>query len=262
MVEKRARKSGIVVGDGIYDETKEFIQKLIHGRREYSPSAKVVIVDNYYDNVKRIEVRRSPLPSWIKKGLNLLTNGELDEKIKDGRHPQEDVYHISMIVELSNGKKLLVEKNHNVVISGFRPLSQNEEKMDIMVNHQVAFGDFLEKALHRYGAKEIFQYRAKTRNCGIYVEYLLKANNLYTDAVHKFIFQDTQGMLDGHRNIEKLVNTATDLAGRMEVLKEGGAIKPNCSWIEYVNQVQKKHKITYKEALKLASKSYVKKVKN
>ena len=257
MVEKRIRK---INGNGLND-TIEMIKKVIYGTREYSPSAKQFLVKYYNNTITGIIIRRSPLSNWIKKSLSVLTWGDYDQKMKN-EQPQEDLYHISMVVILDNGVKLLVEKTETVIIMNFRNLRENEEELVVNVNNNISFGDFFQKTIETYGAKKIFLYRVKTSNCGNFVEYLLKSNHLYNDDIHKFIFQDVQNLLKGHRNIEKLVNTTTDLQGRLNVLAQGGELKPKSKskskWIEYVKQVQKSKNITYKEALIVASKTYKK----
>lgn len=255
MNEKRIRKTSIIKGVGIIDTSLDVIKKLIYGRQEYSPSAQKYLVKYYYNNIIQLEIRRSPLED--KEILNNLTNNELDRVLKSKDYPQEDVYHISLVVVLDNGVKILVEKTENVIIEPYRPLKNNEQQLIISVPHTVCLGDFMENTREKYGNKIFFSYRLKTNNCGNFVEYLTKTNNLYKPEVHKFIFQDAPTLLKDHPYIEKSINFLTDLKGRFDVIQQGGSIKKS-NWIEYVKQIRTKHNLSYKDALIMASKTFKK----
>jgi hypothetical protein len=159
MVEKRARKSGInlkskivVQGEG-FDDVKDFVKKLIFGRREYSATAQKYLVDNFYTNVVKLEIRKNPLNESLLKFGNYLTNGDLNDKMEQD---QDNFYHISMAVELENGVKMLVEKTENVIIYKWRPLEPNEQKLDVFVNKPLGFGEMMEKTRVKYGDKIFF----------------------------------------------------------------------------------------------------------
>ena len=106
---------------------------------------------------------------------------------------------------------------------------KEQQKQDASTPSNTSFIEFFEKARQEVGDGKFFGYSAKDNNCGNWIEYLLKANGIDSQATHDFIGQDAKRLLDGFPTIRKVMNTLTDVAGRANVLLEGGCdpLTPN-----------------------------------
>ena len=213
-------------GGGLFDSIKGIFKKVIHGRHDaYPPSAKKILDKNASAKVVSIDLHRNPLPSLYTNIMNVWTKGETEKRLKE--QPKDTLFHISMWVRLNNGKTILVEKNEVIGIKE-QPHKPKEEQAYFLppIKQDISFGELLEKARKEVGDKTFFSYSAKDNNCGNFIEYILKANGLNSKETHDFIGQDAQAILQGFPNLRKAINSLTDIAGRANVLLEGGGILP------------------------------------
>lgn len=80
-----------------------------------------------------------------------------------------------------------------------------------------------------------FPYSARNNNCQDFIFNLLLANRLDSPELIDFVKQDTIQVFRGLPQLRKLTNTITDIAGRINVIKEGAGdegINPTSSGIE------------------------------
>jgi hypothetical protein len=200
----------------------EIADKVIKGRNDYPPSAATILKKFENQEVKSIELHRKVLSVVYTGLLNVLTSGEFNKRLKE--QPKDKLFHISMWVKLANGKTILVEKNE-VINMKVNPKKEKEEEVQQAgaVPAGLTFGEMLDKAQKQMGSK-YFTYSARDNNCGNYIEAVLKANGMNTEATHSFIGQDAKSILKGYPKIAKAMNALTDFAGRANVIKEGGQI--------------------------------------
>lgn len=236
-------------GAGIVDA----IKALIYGRREYSPAAQRVLVNNYYDHVARVEVRRHPLADSNKAMVDLLTLGQLSKKLQSGA--VEDVWHISAIFHLKNGTRLTVEKTEQVMIFPYRELRPKEQRIFIDVTRDIGFGEWIEQVRKQKGDRVFHTYHLAKNNCGSFITYLLQHLGLYSEEAHKFIFQDTERELKPYKILDHVANTAVrTIAAANYVTGNGLASNP---WLKHVSEVRRQNPDwTYKQCLIGAKASY------
>jgi hypothetical protein len=128
-----------------------------------------------------------------------------------------------MWVKLSNGKTLRVEKNEVIAITPNPKAHKDEQTQEVPPPPAgLTFGDMLEKARKEVGDYKFFSYSAKDNNCGNFIEYILRANGMESEQTKDYIGQDTKTILAGFPTLRKVMNTITDIAGRANVLLEGG----------------------------------------
>ena len=189
--------------------------------RGYIP--KTAIINKFADQeVESIELHRRVLPAVYTGLLNVLTLGEFNKRIKD--QPKDKLFHISMWIKLANGKTVLVEKNE-VINMKVNPKKEKEEEVQPAgaVPAGLKFGEMLDKTQKEMGGK-YFTYSARDNNCGNYIEAVLKANGMNTKETNDFIGQDAKAILKGYPRIAKALNAITDIAGRANVVMEGGGM--------------------------------------
>lgn len=203
-------------------EVKKFGKNLIYGRLDaYPPSVQKIIDANKDAIVQSITLHRKPLSSTYTTLMSWATGGETDKRLKE--QPKDTLYHISMWVKLSNGKTLKVEKNEVIAINPNPKPHKDEQTQEVPPPPAgLTFGDMLEKARKEAGDTKFFGYSAKDNNCGNFIEYILRANGMESEQTKDYIGQDTKTILAGFPTLRKVMNTITDIAGRANVLLEGG----------------------------------------
>jgi len=207
----------------VKDKVVDIAQKVIKGRDGYSPSVTTIINKFADQEVESIELHRRVLPAVYTGLLNVLTLGEFNKRIKD--QPKDKLFHISMWIKLKNGKTILVEKNE-VINMKVNPKKEKEEEVQPAgaVPAGLKFGEMLDKTQKEMGSK-YFTYSARDNNCGNYIEAVLKANGMNTKETNDFIGQDAKAILKGYPRIAKTLNAITDIAGRANVVMEGGGME-------------------------------------
>lgn len=170
------------------------------------------------ETIKNVIVCRAPVQKGIQTLLNVATGGELDRKLKASEYT--DLYHLSMYLVLSNGKKFKIEKNDRINFV----IDPPEEKVECdMVSGTVNayFNQFIEKAIKRVGIKQFVEYHPRTANCQDFLLNLLKANNISNPSLEKFIKQDAEDLVfKDFPKLGKIGKIATDIAATVNEAKE------------------------------------------
>ena len=204
-----------------FNKVKDITQKVISGRNDYSPSAKRII-EKYGDQpVQGIVLHRKVLKKIFTSILSVWTRGETAKRIAE--EPKDKLFHISIWVKLPNAT-ILLEKNEVITMTLNPKIDEHEETQDAPTPSNTTFKELLDKAQAEMGDR-YFTYSAKDNNCGNYIEGVLKANGVNNDKTHEFIGQDAKKILAGFPALRKVMNTLTDIAGRANVLLEGGGVE-------------------------------------
>jgi hypothetical protein len=190
-------------------------------------------------------IMRTPIQSAIETALNYLSLGTF----KSENNPYEKMFHLYMLIELSNNKKYVVEKNQVINVSTSLPeTTKDTQTMEInktWLNYDgngknivLTMNTMFENTLKGIGTTQFFEYSAfgggRGGNCQDFILGLLKYNGLSHPVLTDFIKQ----------NIERLVRAMpiyvswfskliTDIGkyadlGRQELgFKNGGRILRN-----------------------------------
>lgn len=228
-------------GSGIFGNIKSFSNKLRYGRRDYSPSVKKILEKYGNEIIKGISLHRLVLPSIYTGILNIWTRNETERRLQE--EPKDKLFHISMWIKLNN-VVILCEKNEVISFKINPKKTANEEEQEARTPYNVRFIDFIEYGRRYIGDDKFFGYSAKDNNCGNWIEYILKANNIDDSHTHDFIGQDTKKILEGFPILRQTLNTVTDIAGRSNVLLEGGQIyehKNNGLYSDEIENILNKH---------------------
>jgi len=213
--------------EAVVNKVSDIGHKVIHGRMDYPPSAKAII-DKYADQqVQGVSLHRLVLPSIYTKILSVWTKGETERRLKE--EPKDKLFHISMWVTLPNAV-ILCEKNEVIHLQVNPKRAKEEEEQPAPTPSNTTFRELLEKGRARVGDEKFFSYSAKSNNCGNWIEDILRANGIETQATRNFIGQDAHKILHGFPALRKTLNTLTDIAGRANVILEGGKLPDYPDW--------------------------------
>ena len=214
-----------LIGQGIIEKIKDIGHKVFHGRNDYPPSFKRLLDKYGNETVSRVEIYRQPILSIFSTILNLATKGEAERRLKET--DKDKLFHISLWATLSNGKTLLIEKNEVLNMKENPKREKESESIEAPTPPaNLTLREMLEKTKERMGDK-FFTYRAIDNNCGFFIENILQANDMDSPPVMTFIKQEAKKILEGFPRLAKAMNLMTDIAGRANVLLEGGEVKEN-----------------------------------
>jgi hypothetical protein len=200
-----------------------FAHKLLHGRKEFSPSAKRVLDANGTAVITGMELHRNPLPSLYQKTLSFLSGGETDQILADKN--KDKLFHLSLWVKLSNGRTVKIEKVSSVSLSVSPKAPKQEESLEVkQVPPNLTLSEFLNKTLERVGVDKFFSYNAETNNCSDFIEMLLKEVGLWKEPSISFVEQPAKEILGRFGLLSKVVKGITDLGHRADIVMEGGDI--------------------------------------
>ena len=73
--------------------------------------------------------------------------------------------------------------------------------------------------------QKFFPYSAYDNNCSVSIMNFLEANGLANSENSQFVEQEAKSLFSTH--LRKIANTVTDVAAKIDVLKQGGSIQTN-----------------------------------
>jgi hypothetical protein len=169
------------------------------------------------ETIKSIKIARAPVRGALAHIINLITGGDL--KRNQARLQYDEIFHLSMVIVLSNNQSIIVEKNQVIAIwridaGSYRhvvgdklidqPPGDAPESMDVIWDMNTSLKDLLNNA-RVINPQRFFQYDAASTNCQEFVIQVLKANNLITPELKKYVLQDAMKLLTRNTSFLRLV---------------------------------------------------------
>ena len=208
------------------------------------------------NTITNIKIKRTALSKLLTSLINIISLNQFQQNIDE--QGIDTLYHLYMVVTLDNGTNIIIEKNSRlnmeIVSNNSRP---NTEEITI---NDFPSGMTLQSIMSNVqkfmGLQRLISYSAKSNNCQDYILALCQSNHIGNTSEYQFIKQDTVTLFSGLDYLRKFTNTVTGLDANINQVINGGSIKNN--WITHVKNTQIKNQISYKDALKIASKTYKK----
>jgi len=203
------RKTQMMRGKGLFDRGNQM-----------PPSAREYLKKNGDQTITSMRIERIPLGGLQKNLTAIVYVRELLTKFKKPENiPQDDLFHLQVILTLSNGRRVMWGKEEVI------KLSENIYKGDKMESRDlgktnIKLQDFVDKTAKYMGAK-FAPYNAFDNNCQDFIIASLKANGLGTQADYDFVKQDTKDLFKGRQWLVNMMKGATDLASAFNVFWEG-----------------------------------------
>lgn len=213
------------IGGGL----KDTVVGLFKGRSKYSPAIQSILKKHGDIKIRGAIIKRTPVPSLITQALGTISP-EFAKRLKES--PYDKLFHLFLVLQLENGKVVVVEKNETLSVTDrYKKRGKEEEEKQVSVPQGLTLNTALEKTQQSMGTEKFFGYSAKDNNCQDFLVAFLKANNMGNEEVFKFVKQDTAYLFKNLPILRKISNTLTDIAGRANVALEGtgntvGVIQP------------------------------------
>lgn len=168
--------------------------------------------------IDSIVICRKPVQAATTKLANIITGGQFFASL-DILH-YDDMFHLYLYIKLE-GKTWRIEKNEIVTLNIDEP-DKKEDCIDIPINKTITLSTFMDNG--KAQNKKFWSYHPRGNNCQDFAINLLLGNDLITrdSEEFKFIKQDAKAIFKNNpRFLRTLGKVATDLAGAVDVLKEG-----------------------------------------
>ena len=204
-------------------KTKDYANVVISGRNDYPPKVRKILSELGTKKIKSAMVRRTPVPSVLTTALNAVSLGEFAKRFKNA--PYDTLFHLSLVLDLEGGTKLLIEKNE-VINMDKNPSIPPKTDIQLVSNipANLSVNDMLQKAQQRMGGY-YFTYSARDNNCQDFIMAILQANNMGNDENYTFIKQDTKQLFEGLTTLRKVSNTITDIGAKVNEITTGAGAR-------------------------------------
>jgi len=161
-------------GDGIFTREPGVLQ----------PSARKLLEQVGNEEIKTLQIVRTPLSSFTKGFLNTISLGQFD---KISKKYYDEMFHLSLWI---NGKYNL-EKNEVVYFNTKNPKQTNSQVKDVKnIPAGLTIQQLIDNARKRMGNENFSNYDAEKLNCQNFLINVLDGSNVGNKEDGDFIFQD------------------------------------------------------------------------
>ena len=205
-------------GDGFYSDIKDRLSGFHHGRRlDWPPKDRTLLIQYGEFYITQITLGRASIHEMLDKALQLLSLGTWNDLKKQYNYHR--MYHLHMLIQLSNNNIVRVEKNAVVSISNTFKIENDAEFYHVAVSTQCTLNPFFNKTIETIGLKQFFVYSPFSENCHRFLLDILGCNGLLSEQAKQFIYQDISELSKQLPQITKCIGqTLTDTAHRADVL--------------------------------------------
>ena len=195
-----------------FNRVVDFTHKLIHGRQDFSPSTKKLLGIVGNEQIQVMEIQRNPLNSILKGAIDTFT-----------RNPYDKLFHLKIVIQTTD--HIVSLEKEEVIVMKINPIPHpNMERLTVLVNRPLTVNQLIANTRKRMGEDDFFKYDASHNNCQDFIKNILQSNQLSTPENIRFISQNTAQLFDNLDSVRKLTNTVTDIAGRFNIIREGGSL--------------------------------------
>jgi hypothetical protein len=197
----------------MYSRIKNTIDSLQGRRKGISPSVDKFLLLHGDEPIKQIIISRNVL-----NPLTLLAIGIISPSFAR-KSEGSPLYHLKLKI-ITSKSSLVIEKNARIEFGKYRT-DKNEENMNVNIYPGLTLNILMGKT-KSYMAGSFLSYSAYSNNCGHFVMAILRANGLANSQNIFFVEQTTKHLFTGE--LRKITNTITDIAGALDIVKQGGRI--------------------------------------
>lgn len=210
-------------GDGVVSWLKNAYRTITNPQKALTKMPKEVsdtLTKYGNEHITEIIIARSKVLSVIQFLLNALTLGTFNKEKQ--RLKYDDIFHLYCIIVLSNGTRLITERNQRVELKEYKHHEPIDEKFSIRVGGGLTLSKLFENAISQQGDK-LWYYDAVHSNCQNYITIILKSSGLYNEKYGSFINQNVDSLLT--ETAKKISTATTDIASLAENIYRGGGIR-------------------------------------
>ena len=206
-----------------YNTTKDVAHKIYTGDTGMPPNVQKIL-DKYGNyKIKYIDIVRNPVSDVLTSALSAVSWGEFGRNLKNS--PYDKLFHLKIILTLSNGVRVGMEKVERVKLSIDPRAEKVQDVVPASLNGQkLTLNELYYNAFNYMGYDKFYSYSSKNNNCQHFILSVLKANGIGNAPEYEFIKQSTEELFGDETFLRKMSNTVTDIGARFNVLTQGGNI--------------------------------------
>jgi hypothetical protein len=218
-------------GAGFFDSIKNKVKDFFSYRKAFSTADSKTYEQNKNKRIVKLFVVRTPLGWFTQTFADIASLGTFSDQAK--KLGYDRVYHLYALIYLEGVEQpLLYEKNETVVLRFGSPTTGEHTQMkQVSVPGNMTLEKFITNAQKQMGDEEYWHYTFDKMNCQRFLMLNLKANNMLTPELEKFILQDAsqllkkapiaqkfaQGMADTSAFLRKLTGRGLEQGGMMPI---------------------------------------------
>lgn len=189
-------------------------------KAEPSNEFKTHLTQYGFNGITKIYICREPIEKGVELFLDVVTLGKYSNS-KNQLH-YDQIFHLYLMILLSNGMWLLLEKNETVVLKPSDKTKVDDfEHMGVFIEpNRITLNEFINNAIQIMGNNEFFIYDGLTSNCQKFVSDVLMSNGLWNIKYDLFVNQsineslkEVKGLKYAMRKITDVANIASRLVG-------------------------------------------------
>lgn len=168
------------------------------------------------EEITSLEIVRTPLSSFTKGFLNLISLGQFD---KISKKYYDEIFHLSLWI---NGKYNL-EKNEVVYFNKSNPKKSNSQvKVINKIPSGITLQMLIDNTIKRMGPENFSRYTADKLNCQNFLINVLDGSGIGDSSDKNFIFQDATQIFKELPEFSKILGQASvDLSAVFNRLMKG-----------------------------------------
>jgi hypothetical protein len=180
------------------------------------PSARKLLEQVGNEPITSIEIVRTPLSSFTRGFLNLISLGQFD---KISRKSYDQIFHLSLWIN----NKYNLEKNEVIAFNQKNPKEAKSELKSVSnIPQGLTFNQLFDNTLKRMGPEKFSSYDAESNNCQDFLLNIFQANNIGDQTDIAFIKQDTKEIFEKLPEFSKVLGkAATNLGAIFNRLMQG-----------------------------------------
>lgn len=180
------------------------------------PAGRQLLAQVGNEPITSIEIVRTPLSSFTKGFLNVISLGQFE---KISKKYYDEMFHLSLWI---NGKYNL----EKIEVVNFSRKSPKEAKSEVKPINQIPSGitlqQLIDNTIKRMGPQNFSTYDAQKLNCQNFLVNILDANNIGDNSDRSFIVQDAEKIFRELPEFAKVLgNAATNLGAIFNRLIKG-----------------------------------------
>ena len=195
----------------MFERLKKTTKALVYGRDNISPNVDKFMRDHGDEPILELIISRNVVSSLLTGSMKLLSS-QFREKSASNK-----LYHLKLLIRTTHSNVSL-EKNEVITISPYQ-MNYGAENLYLHFPPGITINILLENTRNEMG-NSFLTYSARDNNCQNFVLSLLHANGLSNERNILFTKQSTTGLFSPE--LRKLTNTITDIAGKIDIIREGG----------------------------------------
>lgn len=183
-------------GAGFFDSIKDKVKSFFSTRKDFSNADRKTYEANKDKRIVKMMIVRTPLSWFSQTFADIASFGTFSEQAK--KLGYDKVYHLYSLIYLEGIEQpILYEKNETVVLRFGSPSTGKDTQMKEVqgIPMDMTLGKFVTNAQKQMGDEEYWHYTFDKQNCQRFLMLNLKANNLLTPELEKFILQDASQLL-------------------------------------------------------------------